>query len=80
MYVSDDKFMLRQSIPGVSNSPVVVGVPISWVVHGVDSLCPVPMRFQLGTEHLRMAGDKDLPGNYIQVKKMLAPLPFWMSP
>lgn len=66
MYVSDDNFMMHESIPGVPSSPAVVGVPISWVVHGVKSLRPVKMRYQLGTEHLRRAGCKDLSDNYIQ--------------
>ena len=65
MYVSDNKFMMHESIPGLPGSPSVVGVPIAWVVHGVKSLKPVNMRFQLGTQHLRRAGFKDIPDNYI---------------
>ncbi len=60
VYVSDDKIIFHESIPGVPNSPKALGAPITFITHRVSSLKPITMRYQLASEHMRIAGYKDI--------------------
>ncbi len=60
VYVSDDKLIFHESIPGVPSSPLALGAPITFVTHRVSSLKPIAMKYQLSTEHMKIAGCKDI--------------------
>ncbi len=60
MYVSDDKIIFHESIPGVSTSPLALGAPITFITHRVSSLKPIAMKYQLSTQHMKMAGCEDI--------------------
>jgi hypothetical protein len=66
VYVSDDKIIFHESIPGVPTAPLALGAPITYVTHRVSSLKPIAMKYQLATEHMRQAGYKDIGPTEIQ--------------
>jgi hypothetical protein len=68
MSVSEDKLIFHQLIQGVKGSPLALGVPISCVMHNVSTLRPIPIRYQLATEHMRQAGFQDVADNEIRDK------------
>lgn len=60
VYVSDNKIIFHESIPGVPTSPMALGAPVTYLTHRVSSLKPICMKYQLATEHMRRAGYKDI--------------------
>jgi hypothetical protein len=56
VYVSDDKLMTHQSIPGVETSPLTLGVPVSFITNDVKTMRPIPIGYDLLTIHLRNTG------------------------
>ena len=66
VYVSDDKIIFHESVPGVTSSPLAFGAPITYITHRVKSLRPICMRYKLATEHIRRAGYSNIGDNDIQ--------------
>ena len=53
VYISDDKLMLRESVPGQKNSPLALGVPVAYLAHNVSAMRPITMQYALATMHLQ---------------------------
>ncbi len=83
VYVSDDKMMFHESIPGVSTSPLAIGVPITYITHNVSSLRPIKLGYQLSTQHMRKAGFTDIADMEVKEKVLAVAMeeavPAWRS-
>jgi hypothetical protein len=60
VYVSDNKLIFHESIPGVPSSPLALGAPITYITHRVSTLRPITMKYKLSTDHMKLAGCKDI--------------------
>ena len=60
IYVMGNCSMFHQSVPGVTASPLAIGVPFPYVLHNVESMKAIPQAFCLVSHTLREAGCKDL--------------------
>lgn len=57
--------MFHESVPGVPSCPLAMGVPLAYVLHGVSTMKPMPVEFNLVEHHVTAAGYKDLKENEI---------------
>ena len=59
-YVMGNQSLMHQSVPGVKDSALVMGVPVPYLLYDVPTLQNKPMEFMLGEMHLKEAGCKDI--------------------
>jgi hypothetical protein len=55
-YVCGNKLLFNQSIPGVESSALIIGSPITYLIHDIQSLRPMEMEFNLSTNLLMSTG------------------------
>jgi hypothetical protein len=65
-YVLGCSSLLHQSVPGVESSPLVLGVPIPFVLHNLASVMEKPNAFSLSSYHLQQFGCEVKQGEIMQ--------------
>jgi hypothetical protein len=59
LYIHGNQFMWHQSVPGVTSSPLAMGIPLAYWLFNASTMVAKPVEFQLAEKQIEAAGYKD---------------------